>query len=307
MISILKHYSLSYHFVLPMYCRSFAKFYFDPKLFPFDGNFKNSKTTWSVLKQQIFRKAAENGFHLICNGGPSPTIRVVQCARHRKVSHSKQKSPKSPMDYRQSSMRSDRRTCSRGPEGKTMARRKPSYRSNSSAFLCPIRICFGVDISGFYLRGGTGCKQHRFHPRLRTDIVQLDRREMSSEELKSFHCARQAGLSCQGTAILASKKSQVFVKYSQVRYYTQQIQYAEYSLGLFPKVEISTAGKLLQKLKSERHDHIVLSHNGSLESNPGMQSSSFAPSTSGICPPDFLATLSVGENNLMNDFVTKHR
>jgi hypothetical protein len=44
------------------------KYYFDPAEFPFDGNFKTSKATWSELTRRLCRSAASNGHCLSSKG-----------------------------------------------------------------------------------------------------------------------------------------------------------------------------------------------------------------------------------------------
>jgi hypothetical protein len=43
------------------------EFYFDPIEYPFDGDFKTLTATWPKLREELFRRAAENGFHLMAN------------------------------------------------------------------------------------------------------------------------------------------------------------------------------------------------------------------------------------------------
>ena len=38
-------------------------------MFPYDGDFMTSTASWPKLLQQLFRLAAENGYHLRNNGG----------------------------------------------------------------------------------------------------------------------------------------------------------------------------------------------------------------------------------------------
>ena len=66
------------------------------------------------------------------------------------------------------------------------------------------------------------------------------------------------------------------------------------------------AQNLLESLQSKRHNHIVLTHNGTLDPNSGMQSSSCVPKSNNSPPPPFESILSEGKNKLMNDVITKH-
>jgi hypothetical protein len=94
---------------------------------------------------------------------------------------------------------------------------------------------------------------------------------MSDTELTQFHHCRQAGLSCQGTSRTCLEEAiDFFVNSNQVRYHTQNIEYAKYFSGFFPKVRLTTGDRLLETPKLQCHDHIVLSHNGLLVAKLGL-------------------------------------
>jgi hypothetical protein len=103
------------------------KFYFDTIKYPFDGDFKTSTATWAKLREDLFRRAAENGFHLSANGTKHAFARYIYCTRFRKMTPST--SSATPSDYRQSFIKSDRRSGSR-PDGLTGALPRSSTRAN---------------------------------------------------------------------------------------------------------------------------------------------------------------------------------
>jgi hypothetical protein len=97
------------------------KLYFDPIEYPFDGDFKNSIVTWSKLSTQLFRTAAENWFHLLSNGiAYSSYQRYLFCSRYRTCKPSDARH--NPANYRGSFIKSERRSGSRGPDGRKGAR-----------------------------------------------------------------------------------------------------------------------------------------------------------------------------------------
>jgi hypothetical protein len=130
---------------------------------------------------------------------------------------------------------------------------------------------------------------------------------MSDTELTQFHSCCQAGPSCQGTAVLSSKQSNLFVNSNQVLHHiVQNIEHGVYFSGLFPKVHLTTTRRLLETLKLQCHDYIVLSHNGLLVAKTRLQASTFVPSGSDQTPTDFQSSLSIGKKQLIKDFVAKH-
>jgi hypothetical protein len=58
------------------------KYYVDPAEFPFDGNFKTSKATWSELTRRLCRSAASNGCCLSSKGLLAPNKKFLFCTRN---------------------------------------------------------------------------------------------------------------------------------------------------------------------------------------------------------------------------------
>jgi hypothetical protein len=289
------------------------KFYFDPTVYPFDGDFKTSTTTWKELSNQLFRSAAENGFHLVANGTRTPTRRALLCTRFRKCQTTS--NSKTPDEHRTSHISSNRRKGSRGPEGISGARRRNSARSQNQGDVCPVRITIGVDASGFYLIGGRGEKRHGYHPKLSTKASPLVSRELTEADKKSLGDYRRAGLSCSGASQILRMSSNVHITPAAVRYHTQLIHYGEKALGnLVPTVNSTTTNRLFDSLQRDKIDHIVLSHRGTAHSNPGLDISNFAPTSttteqflSSMTTEQFLSSMPSNEKVLLDAFVAGHR
>jgi hypothetical protein len=149
------------------------KYYFDPEEFPFDGDFQTSVHTWSNLSCRLSRSAAENGYNL-CQRGQNNNknnLKTLHCTRWVKAPPSASKST-GPSDFRQSFLKSDKRAGSR-QDGRDLPRRNRTARANCVAELCHVRLILGVDVSGFFLRGGAGVKAHTHHPKLYSDVVPI--------------------------------------------------------------------------------------------------------------------------------------
>jgi hypothetical protein len=65
--------------------------------------------------------------------------------------------------------------------------------------------------------------------------------------------------------------------------------------------------KLFAVLQKGRHDHMVLSSNGTLHAKPGVQNSNFVASSTLVTPKQFPSSLPARERVLMDACVTKHR
>jgi hypothetical protein len=101
-----------------------------------------------------------------------------------------------------------------------------------------------------------------------TRAIPLVSRELSSAEQKSLG---DSGLSCSGAAQILRLTSNIYVPPNAVHYHSDQnVEYREYSVGIFPKVHLMTTNRLFSTLQNQRHDHIMLSHKGSAHPTPGV-------------------------------------
>jgi hypothetical protein len=106
------------------------KHYSDPAEFPFDGNFKTSKATWSELTRCLCRSAASNGCCFSSKGVLAPQKKLLFCTRNFVYKGSSSKST-CPSDYRSSFLKSDKQTGAR-PAGRDSPRRATTSRPTSS-------------------------------------------------------------------------------------------------------------------------------------------------------------------------------
>jgi hypothetical protein len=135
----------------------------------------------------------------------------------------------------------------------------------------------------------------------------LTSRELSGAEKTALGNYRKAGLSCSGAAQIMRMTSNIYLAPQAVRHYTEAIQYAEFSNGTsVPKVYGTTTDRLFSTLKSERHDHIVLSHKGTAHPNPGVDILNCVESPLATTQA-FLSSLPPNERVLMDAFVANHR
>jgi hypothetical protein len=140
-----------------------------------------------------------------------------------------------------------------------------------------------------------------------TKVVALTSRELSGAEKSVLGNYRKAGLSCSAAAQIMRMTSNIYLAPQAVRHYTQAIQYAEFSNGMsVPQVNATTTDRLFGTLKSERHDHIVLSHKGTSHPNPGVDILNCVQ-TPIATTQAFLSSLPPNDRVLMDAFVANHR
>jgi hypothetical protein len=281
------------------------KYYFDPVEFPFDGNFKTSKASWSELTRRLCRSAANNGYSLQSKGVVSPDKKLLFCTRGSLYEGSASKST-CPSDYRSSYLKSDKRAGAR-PEGRDLPRRATTSRPTCKAERCGVRLLFGVDTSGYFVYGGRGCKKHTHHPRLYTDVVPVSVRLLSVTEKENIHHYVKAGLPCSRAALLIGATSNLLVKRTAARFLSETLEDWEPAGVSHTPAKYSTTDKLFAILQNERHDHIVLSSNGTSHANPGVQTSNFVASATLVTSEQPPSSLPASERVLMDAYVTKHR
>jgi hypothetical protein len=239
------------------------RWYFSPKEFPPDGDFKSSKVSWPKLKLALLQACPSNGYRLVANGSNASHIRILYCSRHRPSRLSFAKAH-TPSDYRTDHLRSNRRAGSRGEAGRKMPRRFDSYKAPSANECCKVRLSIGVDYQGFFLIGKNGWRQHTFHPR-EGDKSTLPPAKLNAIPAVGRHFVdtlRTAGLSLNATSFAFQREYGTTLTTSQIRYMTQTINYILPPGGVRKKQELKTtsADRLLQDLCRNKHDHIVLTH-----------------------------------------------
>jgi hypothetical protein len=249
------------------------KYYFDPAEFPFDGNFKTSKATWSELTRRLCRSAASNGYCLSSKGILAPNKKFPFCTRNFVDEGSSSKST-CPSDYRSSFLKSDKGTGAR-PAGRDLPRRATTSRPTCKAEKYGVRLLFGADTSGYFLYGGRGCKQHTHHPRLYTDVIPVSARLLSAVEKNHIHNYVTAGLPCSRAALVLGATSNLLPKRTAARFVSETLEDWEPVGAVHTPAKYSTTDKLFASLTKERHDHIVLSSNGTSHARPGVQTSNF--------------------------------
>ena len=242
---------------------SLLKWYFCPKTFPSHEDFKSSRDGWKKLKLALAEKSSKLGYTLVENGtnGKSSQTKGLFCARFRTC---EVVNVHAPSDYRTDYVRSNRRAGSRGTAGLSLPRRKDSHRTPSKFECCKVRLSFGVDQVGFYLRGTNGFRNHTFHPSACGDgIFAFARQEDISDEGKQLvSTLRMSGLSYNATAAAFERHYGMMIKPGQVRNMTQSITYRIQPPGQHHKQELKTtsADRLLLHLCEDKPDHVVLTN-----------------------------------------------
>jgi hypothetical protein len=293
-------------------CFKGLKYYFDPTEFPFDGDFKNSLHSATKLFQRLFRCAVENGYRLVLNGcggiGKGNKEKVLICNRKMVAKPTNSKST-GPFDFRSSSVKSDKRSCSR-PEGRDLPRRKPSSRPASKTTACQVRLTLGVDSSGYYVFGGRGVREHTDHPKLLTTVVPLTSRELTHAEKENVGAMVRAGLTCSAASHLLKSTANVLLPRTSARHLSQALV-DDYPPDFLPenkeKIPTTSTERLFRTLEEKKIDHIVLSSRGTADLNPGVGTSNFVSSAQSPTVDDFVDRLPPGDKVLMDAYVTKHR
>jgi hypothetical protein len=227
------------------------------------------------------------------------------CSRYRTCKPSDARH--NPADYRGSFIKSDRRSGSRGPDGRKGACRRNCGRTKNAEHVCPVKLSIGLDSSSYFVFGGRGNNRHHIHPKLMMKVVALTSRELSGAEKTALGKYRKAGLSCSGAAQIMRTSSNIYLAPQAVRHYTQAIQYAEFSNETsVPKVYGTTTDRLFITLKSKRHGHIVLSHKGMTHPNPSVDIPNCVESPLATTQA-FLSSLPSNERVLMDAFVANHQ
>jgi hypothetical protein len=241
---------------------SLQKWYFCPQKFTPDGDFKTSKEGWPKLQAAIYQLAHQHGYSFCTNGFSNKVHNALAllCTRHRMVRRS---AALEPSDYRTTFIRSDKRVGSRGVIGKSMPRRSDSYKSPTLENCCKARLYLGVDQSGFFLSGKSGCGKHTGHPRPSV-LLHVPINSIPDDGLRLVRTLRTAGLSLGATASAYHGQFGTIISPAQVRYMTQSISYCAHPRGTNHnsnlQLKTTSADRLLHDLCVNRHDHIVLSH-----------------------------------------------
>jgi hypothetical protein len=130
---------------------SLLKWYFCPKQYPPDGDFKSSKDSWPKLKNALLEACPSNGYSLVANGSHGSKrsdTKLLSCSRHRPsrltLAHCHL-----PAAYRQDHVRSNKRAGSRGEAGRKMPCRNDSYKAPVASQCCKVRLCLGSDSQAF--------------------------------------------------------------------------------------------------------------------------------------------------------------
>jgi hypothetical protein len=162
---------------------------------------------------------------------------------------------------------------------------------------CGVRLLFGADTSGYFLHGGRGCKEHTHHPRLHTDVTPVSARLLSAAEKYNIHNCVKAGLPCSRAELVLGATFNLSLKRTAARFAAETLEDWE------PAGAVHTPAKLTK----ERHEHTVLSSNGTLHAKPGVQTSNFVASSTLGTAEQFPSSLPASERVLMNACVTKQR
>jgi hypothetical protein len=258
-------------------CSQLFKWYFDPTIYPPDGDFKTSSASSVRLLKDIKVATAPYGFSLVTNGHSNNvhSIKRLACSRFRR-SKASIVTQRDPSDYRVSLIRSNKLKGSRGPEGKTFARRTDSILSHHSDHCCPVKLKLGVDHSGFFVDGRNGCSTHQYHSNatsLASCPPSLNTGSISSQGLHLVQTLRAAGLSYNATAHAFHMNEGMRITNGQVCYWTQNISYmgGTGKPGERPSLKTTSADRLLSELQMDKHDHIVLIHKAETNTLVGQQ------------------------------------
>jgi hypothetical protein len=126
-------------------------------------------------------------------------------------------------------------------------------------------------------------------------------------EKNNIHNYVKAGLPCSCAALVLGATSNLFLKRTSARFVAETLEDWEPAGAVPTPTKYSTTDKLFTMLTKERHDHIVLSSNGTSHARPGVQTSNFVASSTLGTAEQFPCSLPASERVFMNAYVTKHR
>ena len=230
--------------------------HFCPIKYPVHGGYKGAG--FMKLLQDLQDKAGVGGFGINLNQPYTLQNSVVQrivCKRHVPYQGDTKKRKKE--QYRKSTLCNDRKNT-RGKEGLTQPRRRPTFRAKSKEHKCPFRFNIGMKDGVFYVLNGSGCTKHEHHPKLHQDQINYPTKLLSTAEKELLIDLGKANANVSVGVNAIYEKTGKVLSSSNVRY----LQGLHNELKPLDKMKKQSSPEdMIKYLQDNGYEHVLLTDN----------------------------------------------
>lgn len=192
---------------------------------PLEGSNKKISAkdpAWINLCTEIMRAGKAVGMSLIANGEEYKGSRKIICSHGvfcDKRTMVKKKDATKKAEYRPKSLNADYRNVRR--DGRQLARRTSTFKPqiDEGQRTCKLKLVFGCDEDGFYMRCGVGCGEHCGHaPPLDSSMQTTRKRLLQHDDIETLnHLGQSQANAGVGRNFMFAKNGTYMSNY-QIRY-----------------------------------------------------------------------------------------